>query len=67
MKACRELKGVIPVVQTPVKAIGKKSNTVFFFLKLSLSLTSLRPSAVFELSEKSGAFVPIERAIFLEW
>jgi hypothetical protein len=48
-----------------VKAIGKKSKTVFFFPKLSLSLTSFNPSAVFVLSEKSGAFVPIERAISL--
>src|SRR5687768_11224367 len=55
----------ISCVQTPVKASGKNSNTVFFLPKLSLSLTSTRPDAFLDLSEKSGAFEPTGIAIIL--
>src|SRR5271157_1820302 len=48
----------ISLVQTPVKAAGKKSNTVFFLPKLSLSLTSAKPAAFLDLRVKSGAFEP---------
>src|SRR5271156_4349041 len=53
----------ISVVQTPVKASGKKSRTVFRLPKLSLSLTSSRPLAVLVLRVKSGAVVPVLRGI----
>src|SRR5690242_15048790 len=45
-------------VQTPLNAAGKKSSTVCFLPRLSLSLTSLMPSAVLHLRRKSGAFEP---------
>jgi len=45
-------------VHVPVNAIGKNNNSVFFFPKLSLSLTCFGPSAVLQAREKSGAFVP---------
>src|ERR1700722_17886017 len=48
----------ISLVQTPVKAAGKKSSTVFFFPKFSLSLTSTSPVAFLDLRVKSGAFDP---------
>src|SRR5260221_9816974 len=53
----------ISVVQTPVKASGKKSRTVFFLPKLSLRVTSSRPWAVLVLRVKSGALVPILRGM----
>jgi len=46
------------VVHVPVKAIGKKSSTVFPFPKFSLSLIRFGPSAVFVDKVKSGALVP---------
>src|SRR5665213_1549115 len=53
----------ISLVQTPVKAAGKKRSTVFFLPKLSLNFTSTSPVAVFDLSVKSGAFDPTLMAI----
>src|SRR3954463_15074430 len=53
----------ISLVQTLVKASGKKSTTVFFFPKLPLNCTSATPDAVFDLSLKSGAFDPTGIAI----
>src|ERR1041384_2177846 len=53
----------ISVVQTPVKASGKKSSTVFFCPKLFESFTSTRPVAVLDLREKSGALEPTAIAI----
>ena len=55
----------ISCVQTPVKASGKNSRTVCFLPKLSLSLTSFRPSAVLVLRVKSGALVPTERGMVI--
>src|SRR5262249_40639652 len=55
----------ISFVHTLVNAAGKKSSTVFFFPKLSLSLTSTKPDACFDLSVKSGALLPTDIAIVL--
>jgi hypothetical protein len=46
-----------------VKAIGKKSSSVFFFPKLSLSLICFGPSAVLVDNVKSGALVWTESGI----
>src|SRR5213082_2770073 len=48
----------ISVVHVPVKAMGKKSRSMFFFPKLSLNLICLGPSAVLVDKVKSGALVP---------
>src|ERR1700677_383457 len=53
----------ISCVQTPVKARGKKSNTVGLLPKLSLSLMSTRPVSVLVLRVKSGADVPVLRGM----
>src|ERR1043166_3144201 len=53
----------ISCVQTPVKAAGKKSSTVFFLPRLSASFTSTRPDGFFDLSVNSGAFEPTLIAI----
>src|SRR5687767_12649391 len=53
----------ISLVQTLVKARGKKSNTVFLLPKLLLSLTSTRPEACLDLRLKSGALEPTGIAI----
>src|SRR5689334_24346137 len=50
-------------VQTPVNARGKKSRTVFFLPKFSLSFTSTSPVAVLDFRLKSGALDPTEMAI----
>ena len=55
----------ISVVQTPVKASGKKSTTVFFLPKLLLSFTSTMPDACLDLRVKSGALVPTAIAIII--
>jgi hypothetical protein len=43
--------------------MGKKSSSVFFSPKLSLSLTCFGPSAVFVDKVKSGALVPTASGI----
>ena len=53
----------ISLVQTLVNASGKKRITVFFLPKLPLSFTSTMPEACLDFSVKSGALVPIDRAI----
>src|SRR5580704_8019749 len=50
-------------VHTPVKARGKKRSKVFFFPKLSLNLTSFKPSLVEVFRVKSGALVPMASGI----
>jgi hypothetical protein len=45
-------------VQTPVKARGTNSKTVFLEPKLALSFTSTKPVEVLDLSVKSGAADP---------
>ena len=51
------------VVHVPVKAIGKKSNSVFLLPKFSLNRIGRGPSAVLVGSVKSGALLPTARAI----
>src|SRR5581483_3454055 len=58
-----EVMSHISLVQTPVKAAGKKRRTVFFLPKLSLNLTSTRPVGVLHFKEKSGALEPTLIAI----
>jgi hypothetical protein len=53
----------ISAVHVPVNAMGKKSSSVFFFPKLSLSLICFGPSAALVDSAKSGALVPTESGI----
>src|SRR5437763_44694 len=53
----------ISCVQTPVKASGKKSRSVFFLPKLLLSFTSTTPEGCLDLRVKSGAFEPTGIAI----
>src|SRR5947209_2653057 len=53
----------ISCVQTPVNAAGKKSNSVFFLPKLSLSFTSTRPDDFLDFRVKSGALEPRDIAI----
>ena len=48
----------ISVVQVPVNAIGKKSNSVFLCPKLSLSRICFGPAGTFVGNVKSGALVP---------
>src|SRR3990172_1444055 len=55
----------ISCVQTPVNASGKNRMTVFFLPRLLLSLMSVMPDALLDLSEKSGAFVPTAIAIIV--
>ena len=49
---------VDPRWHTPVNAIGKNSNRLFFFPKFALSLTFFGPSAALVESSKSGALSP---------
>jgi hypothetical protein len=51
-------------VQTPVNAAGKKSRTVFFLPKFSLSFTSTSPVGFLDFKVKSGALEPTDIAIF---
>src|SRR5215831_9257858 len=53
----------ISVVHVLVKAMGKKSSSVFFFPKLSLNVICFGPSAVLVDNMKSGALVPTESGI----
>ena len=50
-------------MHVPVKAIGKKSSTVFPFPKCSLKLICFGPSAVLVGRVKSGALVPMASAM----
>src|SRR5204863_8289566 len=54
----------ISVVQTPVKASGKNSSTVFFLPKLLLSFTSASTGDL-DFKVKSGAFEPTDIGIML--
>src|SRR5579859_5677952 len=54
----------ISLVQTPVKARGKKRRTVFFLPKLLLSLTSTSAGDL-DLRVKSGALEPTGMAILV--
>jgi len=50
-------------VQTLVNARGKNNNTVFFFPRFLLKVTSTSPDVFLDLRVKSGAFDPTGIAI----